>query len=92
MAQFNGEVEAVGRVLLPLSSRENSTTRAFTLVNVYGCSIAHRGIAVLFHFVPSVPGDAGGATGAVSKAFCVLLPADALRKVTPSQNIFVLMK
>lgn len=32
-----------------------------------------------------------GATGAVSKAFYVLLPADAT-KVTPSQNIFALMK
>jgi len=33
---------AMGRVPLPPPSREDSTTRAFTLVNVYGCPIASR--------------------------------------------------
>lgn len=83
------------RSVAAIALREDFTTRAFTWVNVYGCPIAHRRIAVLFHSVPSVPAmrrGGGGAIGAVSKTFCVLLPPDALRKVTPSQNIFVLMK
>jgi len=89
---------AMGRVPLPPPSREDSTTRAFTLVNVYGGPIASRNCRSLSLRAKCCTGGgaeeawrAAAGVRALSKAFYVLLPTDAAR-VTPPRNIFALMK
>lgn len=52
--------KAMGRVPLPPPSREDSTTRAFTLVNVYGCPIASRNCRSLSLRAKCCNGGAGG--------------------------------
>lgn len=49
-------------------------TRAFTLVNVYGCRIASRNCRSLSLRAKCSDSVRGWMVGAVSKAFCVLLP------------------
>lgn len=86
LPQLNG---AVGRVPLPPPSREDSTTRVFTSVNVYGCPIASRNCRSL-SLHAKCPGWRGWSDRC--RRFKGVLRFIAATKVTPSQNIFALMK